>query len=221
MLIDHIGSIFAPTAAIYYPMRIIGRIAFPVFAYQIAVGYVNTRNFTKYLSLLSVFAVISQVPYYLAFNGAHSERMLLSDLNIFFTLALGLIAMYCYDTVSKNKFCKRFYIGVIPVIAFALIAYIFSADYGAYGIIMIFLCYIFRRRPIHALVSQSVLTCVYIYQSNAPFWQLFCLLGFLAVYAPFLKQNISYPTVKLNKYFFYSFYPLHLLALFFIRFYLF
>lgn len=221
MLIDHIGATLAPTTAIYYPLKIIGRIAFPIFAYQIAAGYVNTRSVTKYLSLLSIFAVISQIPYYLAFSGVHPQSTPLSDLNIFFTLVLGLLALYCYDAVGKNNFCKNFYINFVPVILFAVIAQIFNTDYGAYGVIIIFLCYILRFHPVRALVSQSILTCVFIYQSHAPFWQIFCLMGFVAVYLPFFKQGIAYPTVKINKYLFYAFYPLHLLALYFIGVYLF
>jgi hypothetical protein len=220
MLIDHVSATLAPTAAIYYPLRIIGRIAFPIFAYQLAVGYVNTRSITKYLSLLTIFAVISQIPYYLAFSVVHPENTPLNDLNIFFTLALGLIALYCYDAIGKNNFCKRFYLNALPAIAFAVIAQIFNTDYGAYGVIMIFVCYILRYHPIRALVSQSILTCVLICLSPAPIWQIFCLIGVVAVYMPFLKQGIDYPTVKINKYLFYSFYPLHLLALYLIHVYL-
>jgi hypothetical protein len=221
MFIDHIGATLAPTAVIYYPLKIIGRIAFPIFAYQIAVGYVNTRSFTKYLSLLSIFAIISQIPYYLAFSGVHPESTPLSGLNIFFTLTLGLLAMYCYDEVGKNRFCKSFYINFVPVIVLTVIAQMFNTDYGAYGVIVIFMCYILRCYPGYALVSQSVLSCFHIYQSHAPFWQIFCLLGFVAIYTPFLKQGSGYPTVKINKYFFYVFYPLHLLVLYFISVYAF
>ena len=65
MLIDHIGAVFYPQVTLF---RIIGRIAFPIFAYQIGVGYKNTKNLRKYLLRLLLVGIISQVPYSLLFT---------------------------------------------------------------------------------------------------------------------------------------------------------
>ncbi|MFN2363319.1 MAG: TraX family protein, partial [Halarsenatibacteraceae bacterium] len=65
MLIDHIGSIIFPE---YIILRVIGRLAFPLFAFLITEGYRHTSNINRYLVRLSIFALISQYPFWLAFG---------------------------------------------------------------------------------------------------------------------------------------------------------
>lgn len=72
MLIDHIAyvlQIYSYSYSTYHIMRIIGRIAFPIFAFMIAEGAKHTRDIRKYLLRLLIFAFISEVPFDLAFDG--------------------------------------------------------------------------------------------------------------------------------------------------------
>lgn len=114
MTFDHTGYlIFGDFSYFNY----IGRLAFPIFAFQISQGYIHTKNLKKYLSRLLIFAVISQIPFTL-FLCSRSEVVPISEipnilynsfilwsstLNIFFTLIIGLIAIIVYDNFNKLR----------------------------------------------------------------------------------------------------------------------
>ena len=61
MLLDHVGLLFFPNVAIF---RILGRIAFPIFAYMIAEGCRYTKNRAKYLGMIAAMAIVFQVVYF-------------------------------------------------------------------------------------------------------------------------------------------------------------
>ena len=92
MLIDHIGMVFFDDIIIF---RIIGRIAFPIFAYLVAEGYSKTHNKKKYFLRMLIFAILSTVPFLLVQDGL--------ILNIMFTFTFAIIVMYLYDNVEKAK----------------------------------------------------------------------------------------------------------------------
>ena len=221
MLIDHLGNAWLKRTTF---MNVIGRIAFPIFAFQISEGYIHTKNFSKYLLRLFLFALISQIP----FNLFHSTYSTVTSLNIFFTLSLGLLCIYCYDKLtnsafewSKNKksdFLLKQLISIIIVVLLGIIAQILKFDYGFFGITIIFLFYVFRKHKI--LISFSfALACIlryginiYIYGYNILyiFLALFTILPIIFILLYNGKQG------KKIKYFVYIFYPLHLLILYFI-----
>ena len=62
MTIDHIGYLLLPE---YFSLRVIGRLAFPIFAYYVAVGVEHTRDVYKYMYRVMVFACITQILFYL------------------------------------------------------------------------------------------------------------------------------------------------------------
>lgn len=87
MVIDHIALYLLEHGTVLYEtMRCIGRIAFPVFAFLIAEGFIHTRSRYRYFFTLLGFAVISEIPWYLL-NGADGTY------NVMFTLALGLATL--------------------------------------------------------------------------------------------------------------------------------
>ena len=96
MLCDHSGDAIIGHFSI---LNIIGRIAFPLFCFQIVIGYKHTKNVKKYLLRLFIFGFISQIPFGL-FTYSYLGRFDL--LNVYFTLALGLLAIYIFDTFSKK-----------------------------------------------------------------------------------------------------------------------
>ena len=124
MLIDHIGAVLYPDVSI---LRVIGRLAFPIFVYLIAEGYRRTKDITDYMGRLMVFALISQLPFNAAFLGSATKPEELY-LNVFFTLVMGLYSLYLYD---KNK-------KIVYVIVIALVCEFLNTDYGAFGVLMIF-----------------------------------------------------------------------------------
>lgn len=181
MAVDHIGLILFPQVIF---LRIIGRLAFPIFAWYLAEGYVHTSSRKKYAMRLGLFAMATQAPYYLATN--------LNNLNIFFTLLVGLFAIDCFR--------KKRYISTVAII---LLSGLIPLDYSFYGVLMILAFYIFRGQK-RAFYSQAVISIAGFYVYG--FVQLFSLFGVaLSLYFPG-----DFPHVRINKYFFYFFYPTHL-----------
>ncbi|MGM0414627.1 MAG: TraX family protein [Bacillota bacterium] len=195
MLIDHIGAIIFPEFIIF---RVIGRLAFPLFAFLITEGYRHTSNFNKYLIRLSVFALLSQYPFWLAFG--FNLR-----LNIFFTLSFGLLAIYLSEK----------YENILPVIIFALFADIISTDYGAFGVLLIYFIHYFRNDYYKMIGFISLLYAGFYLVGGLMadtggvyyYIQIFALISFI-----FVKLYNGSQGPKL-KYFFYLFYPVHLLIL--------
>ena len=96
MTIDHINDILYSDTLF---LHIIGRLAFPLFAYLIALGIESTKKPKKYMVTLLSFALISQIPYFLAFGIQPFER-----LNILFSLFLGALTVYFFNKRSPLAF---------------------------------------------------------------------------------------------------------------------
>ncbi len=193
MIVDHVGLVFFPQIM---PLRIIGRIAFPIFAAGIADGYRHTSNLKMYFYRLLFFGAISQIPFMILFGK--------NELNIIFSLLLSLLFIFACD--------KRKYWLALLIIIFA---YFIKCDYGLYGIIMTSLFYFFRSQKLLLVVCLAALSLL-AYKVSDQILLLFSFLGFIpAIY--FQQQLIK---IKLPKHFFYWFYPLHLIALIFIKYFI-
>ena len=132
MCFDHIGyTIYGKASFLNY----IGRIAFPIFAFQAVQGYIHTKNLNKHFIKLFIFACLSQIPCMLLFSKFTNEI----GFNVLFTLLLGLLTLFFYDK-SKTKL-----LGFIIVIASSIIAEFIKVDYGAFGILLIFVFYFFEK----------------------------------------------------------------------------
>ena len=194
MLIDHIGVIFFPEMISF---RIIGRISFPIFAFLIVEGFLHTRDIKKYMIRLGTFALISEIPFDMAFHGTILE---FGSQNVFFTLFLGVVLLYFYDQQYNNA-SK---IGCVLLILLA--GDIFRTDYGAWGILMIFCFYVFREKR-----TWQMLSLILINVFAFGLIQAFAALAVIPISMYNGKRGIS------AKYLFYIIYPLHLLILFLIR----
>lgn len=190
MVIDHIGAIIFPEIEI---LRWIGRLSFPIFAYQLSVGYQHTSNVNKYLFRLWIFAIMAQIPYTIAFDTY--------DLNVLFTFLLGL---YLID-----RFAKKEYYWIITILA---VLFFVNVDYEWYGVLLPLFFYLTRDKKWLGLVLASALTVVYSYSIDVDF-QLLGIAGvLLALYVKPIKLNI-----QTGRYFFYWFYPIHLAVIFAIK----
>ena len=96
MLFDHVGDSIVGKFSFF---NLIGRISFPIFAFQTVEGYIHTKNLKKHILKMFIFACISQIPFSLFLSTFTQSNYL----NIFFSLTLGLIALVLYDK-CKNKF---------------------------------------------------------------------------------------------------------------------
>ncbi len=80
--------------------RYIGRISFPIFCFLLIEGFFHTRNIFKYMARLGAFALISEIPYDLAFKGKVLE---FTHQNVFFTLFLGVLMMYVLEKAENGR----------------------------------------------------------------------------------------------------------------------
>jgi len=192
-------------------MRIIGRLAFPIFAFLIAEGFYHTRNVEKYLIRLFIFAFISEIPFDLVF---HQKILELSYQNVFFTLALGLLAIYLFDKYKEiNRLLAYMYLFL-----FSFFSILINSDYHVYGVLMVFCFYYFRGDFFRILISifsiNLIIILPYLMQDAVDFIsiiQIFAVLSLVFVY--FYNHKKGYPL----KYIFYLFYPVHLLIIYFLN----
>jgi len=189
MLIDHIGvgiieklyvvTLDADRARmlinINQVLRAVGRIAFPIFCYQIAVGILRTRNRMKYVMRMLLFAFISEIP----FDLLNAGRVLdMSYQNVMITLFLGTVTVICMDffeekldvrrlcakaagntAIAKaggNTVIAKATINTVIATVFCLIAELLKTDYGAKGVILIVLFYFTKREcEAEAYISEA------------------------------------------------------------------
>jgi len=223
MLIDHMGAALFPEVII---LRMVGRLSFPIFAYLIAMGYSKTNSFLKYFYRLLIFGVISQIPFSLAFNeqsSVHSFsdflRFLMGSpsphLNVFFTLAIGLLAIRIWDTGESKSF------KILAVSGLGLLAETLFTDYGIYGVVMILAFYVFRYSKIKTVISQVIVYIVfntpeiliYMYKYKGSTIDLVWFIQALAIFALVFIFKYNGNKGKNLRYFFYAFYPVHLLII--------
>lgn len=207
MLFDHIGDSILGEFSF---LNLIGRIAFPLFAFQAVQGFIHTKDFKKHLIKMIVFACISQIPFML-FLSTFTDTFMF---NIFFTFTLALIALYFYDKV-KNKL-----LGFIIVLCITILAEFIKVDYAAFGILLIFSFYFFKDKPILMSISSFIL-CFGNYIIDIISYPSLSFIYILCAFFTFLPSILILFYNKKEgpktKYFFYIFYPLHLLILYFIH----
>ena len=207
MAIDHIGAIFFPQ---YIILRMIGRIAFPIFAFLLVEGMIQTKSLEKYLGRMLLFAVISELPFDLAFWG---EMVHLAHQNVMWTFSLALAAVYLYRKLPAER--QNLFVFWGLTLLFACAASYLQTDYGAWGVIWVMSFYAYRNQPLQKY-SMAVLLLVgyglfYTVLSGRFFWgQYIECLAALSFPSLLLFNGKKGPALK---YFFYAFYPAHLLLL--------
>lgn len=205
MILDHIK--YAIPATNNFFTMYFGRIAFPLFAFLITEGYVHTKNLKQYYKRLILFAIISQIPFML-FRSLVGEYLML---NIMFTLLLGLLAITSYDKI-ENKFLS------IPLCLMVIwLGSILKVDYGWYGVATVLILYICRKNKKLQIVSFSLLTVIYYYTIGyfkIIFIQILLLYLLFTIIPIILIYFYNGKLGRKTKYFFYWFYPAHMLILY-------
>ncbi len=219
MTCDHISYLIFGH---FSPLNYIGRIAFPIFAFQISEGYIHTKNLKKYILRLFLFALISQVPFSLFLSIFTSSF----SLNIFFTLFLGLISIIIYDRLNKidcrNKAVHYLYkfLGLLCAIFIAFISEILHCDYGYFGVAIIFVFFLFKRNKLMMNIAFMLCTIIFYFEYLlVPSLYTKYLLIIAFTLAPLLFINLyNNKKGKDTKYFLYLFYPIHLLIIYLLSF---
>ena len=209
MFIDHFNkTIITPLLNYQQPLvtistifDIIGRIAFPIFAFMIVEGFYKTKSRGKYLRNLLIFAIISEVPY-----DMFQSKVFINNRsqNIMWALAIGLLTLIIVDKLKEKIKNKYAWLGIsILIVAInAVVATLLSFDYDYYSIIIIFILYLFYdKRFLGSILSYLVIIK-----------EVYAILGFAVI------NFYNGEKGRQNKLFNYFFYPAHLLILGLCRF---
>ena len=177
-----------------YLFHFIGRITFPLMLFFLAEGITHTRNFRRYAMRLFLFALLSEIPYDLAFSGMAFDY---TDQNVFFTLFFCLIAMYAIRKLRKDPPLA------VAVVTFCAVgAWLLQSDYGFKGVLMACVMELLHEQKTLSYLFGSLIV--------TPFspCEITALSALPAVHAYNGQRGWRL------KYFFYIFYPAHLLLLF-------
>lgn len=183
---------------LYWVMRYIGRLGFPIFCFLLVEGFCYTHNVKKYMFRLGLFALISEVPFDFAlFGGGLFEP---SYQNVYFTLLIGIATLcgirYFNGTDIRNRILR-----VVCLLGGLFIAYLLRTDYDMFGVLLIVVLYLFRDKAIWRDIIAGLVLLL-----NSPL-EIWGLLAFIPMHLYNGKRG------RQMKYFFYIFYPAHLLIL--------
>lgn len=234
MLCDHTGDAILGKFSF---LNLIGRIAFPLFAFQLAQSYIHTKNLKKLMLRLLLFSIISQIPFTLFLSTFTTDiyysikifsiPLRIYSLNIGFTMLLATFSILALDKI-QNKI-----LGICASLLIVILAQILNVDYGAFGVLLILIFYIFRSNSTNIKkkniinkfsMNISALFLIFLYYfirflqaptvSIMEFYLPLVLFTCLSLIFVNFYNDKQGPKVK---YLFYIFYPIHLLLLYFIN----
>ena len=207
MIIDHVAHylksyfsmvLFTTSSGpktLYWLMRCVGRLAFPIYCFLLVEGFVHTRDRKKYGLRLLVFALISEIPW----NLAHAHKLFYSSQNVFFTLFLGFCGIWLFEYFREDRAKQVF--GLLALLA---VSCFLNADYGMAGYGFIIMIYALRNeRLLQAVVGCCLLPSLWV--------------GGLA-FIPINLYNGKRGFIKGRalQYIYYAIYPVHLFILYLI-----
>lgn len=220
MVIDHFGvaivysmlqknySPFCTTDDLwkYYDIiRRLGRIAFPIYCFLIVEGFYHTSDQKKYAMRLALFALLSEIPFDLAL---YHTPVWWQHQNVFFELLLGLVTIMLLDKRNPAQRGENVGMAVLSdvwsislVFCSCMLATLLKLDYRYYGILVIVIMYMTRECRWKQCLAGAI---AFMWEFPAP-------LTYGLIYFYNGKRGLRF------KYFFYIFYPLHLLLLYLFR----
>lgn len=200
MTVDHIGLQLFPGFKIF---RIIGRLAFPIFAYMIAEGCSYTKNRKKYLGTISLLAFACQLVYFFALHSVYQC--------ILVTFSMSVLLIYAYDNAIKKDTEVAWGLSLLAFSAVFLLTKLlpyflqgtdYKIDYGFWGVMLPFFIYIGKDRPQKLLLTTIGLILLAASLSGIQWYS-------LAAIIPLSLYNGKRGQAKM-KHFFYIYYPVHL-----------
>lgn len=198
MFIDHLGAVcFSGMMG----FRIIGRLAFPIYCFLLVEGAVHTHDMKKYILRMGIFALISEVPFDLAF---YHRLVYTGHQNVFFTLGLGLLAIWFLEHPIEQLDIPDVLYKLLVIIAAGLIAEFFNTDYGFTGIAVICIFYYLRGQP---QLKYPIAVILLAAMGGVEVYAVLALIPILLYNGQRGRQT------KAMQYGFYIFYPAHLLLI--------
>lgn len=213
MTVDHVGVIFFPGVAW---LRILGRLAFPIFAFMIAEGCKYTRSRVRYFFTVASLAAVCQAVYWFAAGSAYLSVL------VTFSLAIPVICtlQFFRESLTEGRWLRAAASGAALLGAVALVWYlnwIFTIDYGFWGCMLPVFPALFQQRrgasgklrldrhEVHVLCLGLGLLCLHQSLGGLQIWSVLSL--------PLLLYYSGRRGKTDLKYFFYIFYPAHLVLL--------
>lgn len=208
-------------------MNYLGRLAFPIFAFQIAEGFLHTSDLKKYMLRLLGFALISEIPFNIFCS---SEIFFPNYQNVLFTFVLSVTALKLLDLVKKEPTLFKIAGAGIGVTVIVFLAQVLKVDYGGAGVVVVVAFYLFRNFPF-AFIAQFItlfIVFIFFYPGRPVFFEIndvifkipvqtFSLFSLVPIWLYNGKRGKG---GKLLQYSFYGFYPAHIALLCLIRYFL-
>ena len=204
----------------------IGRLTFPIYAFMIVEGYFHTKNLKKYVLRLLLFAVISEIPFNLAMG---SSLFFPIHQNVLWSFLISIGFIHWNEKVKEKQLWKRILVGFAIICISYLVGIITFVDYYNAGIFMVLVFYFFKGKKWWCYLGQFI--CLWYinfemlgglsYEINI-FGQTHFIarqgLALLALIPIWLYKGKQGYHSKPLQYFYYVFYPLHLLILGLLKF---
>ncbi len=202
--------------SVYSVLRLVGRIAFPIFAFLLYEGFMHTSNLKKYLLRVAICALAAELPFNLIVSNAAPVFRLTGEASLFypryqntvFTLLIALVMLYGMRRFETSEITPKAtlkqWLGQLLCVAVAcVLAVVLRTDYSYLGILFIAILYFFRTNK-----KLQILFGAIIFLSTN--------IASLFAFVPIAMYNGFEIRSKKMKYFFYIFYPAHLLLLYLI-----
>lgn len=203
-------------------LRTVGRLSFPIYCYLLLQGFLHTRSLGRYALRLFLFALLSEAPFDLLFYG----EMTMAHQNVFWTLLAGLLTLaairQCRERLKSPA--AGWLCTAAAAAAGMTAAGLLHTDYGYSGVFLIVVLYLLRtNRSLQCILSPALFLASYFIgvplglrslgsAVNSLEFEGFCIAVFPLLYLCSGKRYM-----KGHKYFFYLFYPAHMLLLLLVR----
>ena len=217
MTIDHVADLFYPAfpaQPLPTALHILGRLTAPIMWFFVAEGYYYTHNVKKYLLRLGIFAVISHFAYCFAFGNSFIpfQTGILNQTSVMYPLFIAVFVLWLQDTKLKHE-------GLKNILIFLLIWSAFPADWSCIAVLAIIGIYKSRGDLKKQTLNMMVWVLLYAIVS---FFFVNKVYGFIEIFVilvyPLMKQyNGQRGKVVWLKWFFYFYYPAHLIIIGILR----
>ena len=203
MTVDHVGMVFFPGQIIF---RQIGRLAFPIFAYMIAEGCYHTHRMGSYLGKMVLAGAVCQAVYYFFMDSLYQSVL------VTFSLAIALIWLLKKAREGSSGLWYVLSLCGIAAVYFVterLASYLpgtdYAVDYGFFGVMLPVAVYLGRTKGEKLTLAAILLLALAMVTGTVQFYALLTL--------PLLALYNGKRGKGLGKYFFYIYYPLHLVVI--------
>lgn len=216
MLLDHIGMIFSSQltatvwgSVLYTVFRVLGRLTAPIMCFFLVQGFIYTHSKKQYAIRLAIFALLSQIPYALA----RKHSLLTPDFNMIFVLLISFAILCIWESRLEN----------VPKIVLLVILTCLSlfCDWGLFAPLMVLFFYVFRADHKNQIMTYcllailvNIMSCLILPMNGFAWYTELWQLGlFLFIPLLFIYNGQPGSRAAFHKWFFYIFYPAHLLLL--------